>query len=318
MNFTKYLKEVNSNDILVAGGKAVNLGELTKIGVPVPPGFVVLSNSFEKFLKENGIDTKIKNILSKMDFDNIKLVENKSKILIDLVLKGKMPVDVEREILNAFKKLNEKYVAVRSSATVEDSKINSWAGVLETYLNTEEANLIQNIKKCWASLFTTQALFYRAKKNLINRRILVAVVVQKMIQAEISGTCFTVDPLTKDKNKMIIEACWGLGEALVQAKVTPDIYVIDKSKIKNMKTDFILGKSIGMQNRIVINANIDGKKVKIIKEKYNQQKLNEKQIKNLAKICLEIEKYFKYPQDIEWASKENKIYILQSRPITTL
>jgi pyruvate,water dikinase len=253
-----------------------------------------------------------------MNVEDIESVEESSEILRDLILKGKMPKDIENEILNAFKKLKAKYVAVRSSATAEDSKIDSWAGELETYLNTTKENLIENIKKCWASLFTPRVLFYRAKRNLMDKRVSVAVVVQKMVQSEVSGVCFTVHPVTKDRNQMVIEACWGLGEILVQGKITPDSYVIDKSKIKTQKSKFILDKNINPQEKMIVRANEGTKEVRVPKEKIGKQKLSEDQIKKLVKICLKIENHYKDPQDIEWAFEKNKFYIVQTRPITAL
>jgi pyruvate,water dikinase len=318
MKFIKGLKDLNAKDILLAGGKGSNLGELMKIGIPVPPGFVILANAFEKFLEGNDINVEIERIWKRMNVEDIESVEESSEILRDLILKGKMPKDIENEILNAFKKLKAKYVAVRSSATAEDSKIDSWAGELETYLNTKRENLIGNVKKCWASLFTPRALFYRAKRNLMDKKVLVAVVVQKMIQSEVSGVCFTVHPVTKDRNQMVIEACWGLGEILVEGKITPDSYVIDKSKIKTQKSKFILDKNINPQEKMIVRANGGTKEVRVPKEKIEKQKLSDDQIKKLAKICLKIENHYKDPQDIEWAFEKNKFYIVQTRPITAL
>ena len=186
----------------------------------------------------------------------------------------------EKKILAEFKKLKTKYVAVRSSATAEDSLLASWAGQLESYLNVTEKNLLKSIEKCRASLYSPRAIYYRTQKKLNKQKISVAVVVQKMVQSETSGICFTANPVTGDRNEMIIEAGPGLGEAIVSGKITPKTFVIHK---KNLKFPH---KFIGFGN--------------------------------LYAICLKIEKLFKYPQDIEWAIAKGKIYILQSRPITTL
>ncbi|MDO8443672.1 MAG: PEP/pyruvate-binding domain-containing protein [Candidatus Azambacteria bacterium] len=182
----------------------------------------------------------------------------------------------KKEILAEFKKLKTKYVAVRSSATAEDSLSASWAGQLESYLNVTEKNLLESIEKCRASIDSPRAKAYRTQKKLNKKKISVAVIIQKMVQSETSGICFTANPVTGDRNEMVIEAGQGLGEAIVGGKITPKTYIINK-------------KSIGFGN-----------------------------LSGLAKLCLEIEKLFKYPQDIEWAIAKGKIYILQSRPITTL
>ncbi len=193
----------------------------------------------------------------------------------------------KKEILVEFKKLKTKYVAVRSSATAEDSSTASWAGQLESYLNVTEKNLIKSIEKCRASLYSPRAVSYRKQKGLNKQKISVAVVIQKMVQSETSGICFTANPVTGDRNEMVIEAASGLGEAIVGGKITPDTYTIS--------------------NKLSI-SDID------IGNRYSYPKL----ILKLAKLCLKIEKLFKYPQDIEWAFAKGKIYILQSRPITTL
>ncbi len=258
MKYTFNFKKLSKDDVAIAGGKGASLGEIMAVKIPVPPGFVVLALAFDKFYG------------------------------------SAFPEGLAKEILAEFKKLKTKYVAVRSSATAEDSSSAAWAGQLESYLNVTEKNLIKSIEKCWASLYSPRAIFYRSKKGLSKQKISVAVVIQKMVQSEISGVCFTVHPVTKDKNQMVIEAGYGLGEAIVGGKITPDTYLINK-------------KNIGVGHLYLVSKSIQGK-----------QKLSDKQIIKLAKLCQKIEKLFKYPQDIEWAFAKGKIYILQSRPITTI
>lgn len=308
--FIKNFKEINKKSINIAGGKGANLGELAGIGMPIPIGFVILAEFFERFLKETDINVEIKAMWSKININDIESVEESSEILRDLILKEKMPKEIEKEILNNFNKLGMKYVAVRSSATAEDSKIDSWAGQLETYLNITKENLINNVKKCWASLYSPRALFYRVKRGLKRKDVSVAVVIQEMIQSDVSGVCFTVHPVTKDKNQMIIEAALGLGEILVSGQITPDSYVVDKRDFS------ILDININSQKKIITKI---GKETKTTSISQNQeQKLSNKQIIQLAKLCVKIENHYKKPQDIEWAVKNNQFYILQSRPITTL
>jgi len=194
----------------------------------------------------------------------------------------------KKEILAEFKKLKTKYVAVRSSATVEDSLSASWAGQLETYLNVGEKNLLKSIEKCRVSIDSPRAKAYKLQKKLNKKKISVAVVIQKMIPSEISGICFTANPITGDRKEMIIEAGHGLGEAIVGGKITPDSYTISKKLL-------------------ILRINSRG-----------SGHLSQKQTVQLAKLCLKIEKIFGYPQDIEWAFAKDKFYILQSRPITTL
>lgn len=306
------LRDISKKDVQTCGGKGANLGELVKIGMPVPEGFVVSASAFERFLEETDINVEIEAMWRRINTEDIESVEENSEIVRALILKAKMPKELEKEVLSAFKKLKPKYAAVRSSATAEDSKIDAWAGQLETYLNTTKENLGENIKKCWASLYGPRALFYRVKRGLRCEKVSVAVVVQGMVQSEVSGVCFTTHPVTKDKNQMVIEACWGLGEALVLGMITPDSYVVDERNFK------ILDINLNSQEKMIIRDKKGTKTTIVPKSKVNKQKLSKNQIIELAKLCQKIEAHYKNPQDIEWALSKSKFYILQSRPITTL
>lgn len=248
-----------------------------------------------------------------VNYSDINSVDRASNVIRDLIHDATIPEKLQKEILNEFKKLKTKYVAVRSSATAEDSSIASWAGELKSYLDTTEKNLLENIKKCWSSLFTPRAIFYRQEKGLLNTKVSVAVVVQEMVASDISGITFTVHPVTEDKNQMIIEAGWGLGEAIVSGQITPDAYAIDKRDYS------ILDINIASQEKMIIRAKSEGvKHATVPKNKQKKQKLSGRQVIELAKLCANIEKHYKKPQDIEWALKDDKFYIVQSRPITTL
>ncbi|MBU0597959.1 phosphoenolpyruvate synthase, partial [Patescibacteria group bacterium] len=223
------------------------------------------------------------------------------------------PADIGQLILKSFPKLGEKYVAVRSSATAEDSSIASWAGELESYLYVDKGNLLDMIKTCWSSLFTPRAIFYRFEKKLHRMKVSVAVVVQKMVNSEISGITFTAHPVTKDRNQMVIEAGWGQGESIVAGKITPDTYIYDKV------IGSLIDINISSQKEMIVSKSGSGTKtVKVPKIKASQQKLSGEQIMKLAVICEKIEKHYRVPQDIEWALEKNKLYITQTRPITTL
>ena len=312
MKFVKTFQNLSKDDVGIAGGKGASLSEMTRAGIPVPPGFVVLASAFEQFLKETDINVEIDAILDQLNHDDIKSVEQASVETRELIKDTNFPQDISQEIEKEFKKLNAEYVAVRSSATAEDSSVASWAGELESYLNTTQATLLENVKNCWSSLFTPRAIFYRFEKKLHKTKVSVAVVVQKMIQSEVSGIVFTVHPVTKDKNQMIIEAGWGLGEAIVGGQITPDNYVMDKISHN------ILDINISEQSKMITRKKEKTETVSVPAEKRNKQKLNEKQILGLAEICQKIEKHYDFPQDIEWALGKGKFYIVQSRPITTL
>jgi len=256
---------------------------------------------------------EISSALKRVNYKDVNSVDKASNVIRDLIHDKVMPADIKKEILAEFKKLKVKFVAVRSSATAEDSSVASWAGELETYLDTTEKMLVENVRKCWSSLFTPRAIFYRQEKEMLKTKVSVAVVIQEMIASEISGIVFTVHPVTKNKNQMIIEAGWGLGEAIVSGQVTPDAYIIDKRDLS------IIDINIAKQEMMIIRKAGGGiKHAAVSKAKLEKQKLNGKQIVALARICAQIEKHYKKPQDIEWAMAKGKIYITQSRPITTL
>jgi pyruvate,water dikinase len=318
MPFIKNFSEISKKDVAIAGGKGASLGEMTQAGIPVPPGFVVSAEAFDRFIEETGIKVEIEARLKEVNPEDMNSVEKASETLRDVIHDTAMPEDLATEIKKSFLDLGAEFVAVRSSATAEDSDIASWAGELDTFLNTTEENLVEHVKKCWASLFTPRAIFYRHEKNLIDHDVLVAVVVQKMIQSEVSGVAFTVHPVTEDHDQMIIEAGLGLGEAIVSGQITPDSYVVSKREMS------ILDIYIGSQNkklqkrkahseqRIVENEWIE------LGEAGEKQKLTGKQIIELAELCKKIEEHYGFPCDIEWAFENGKFFITQSRPITTL
>jgi phosphohistidine swiveling domain-containing protein len=289
MEIIRGFEKTSKNDSYLAGGKGASLGELTQADFAVPQGFIILSAAFEKFLEETDLNTEIETILTSLDYKDIHAVENASEKIKSLILSIEIPKDIADEIQKFFKNLNVEFVAVRSSATAEDGVEHAWAGQLESYLNTTEENLLENIRKCWTSLFTPRAIFYRFEKKLHAQKISVAVVVQRMIQSEVSGIAFSVHPVTQDKNQLIIEAGFGLGEAIVSGSVTPDSYIVAKD------------------TKTILERNFDNKSV-----------LTEEQIIELTNLIVKIENHFGFPCDIEWTFEKGKFYILQSRPITTL
>lgn len=333
MKFTKVFGDLGKNDAGIAGGKGASLGEMTQAGIPVPPGFVVLSGAFERFCEETDLNVEIDAILHSVNHKEIHTVDVASEKIQALILAEEMPEDIGKEISEGYRKLWAKpapsersdstgYVAVRSSATAEDSSSAAWAGQLDSFLNTTEEKLIENVKRCWASLFTPRAIFYRFEKELHKTKISVAVVIQKMVESEVSGIAFSVHPVTEDYNQLIIEAGLGLGEAIVSGQITPDSYVVEKEP-RN-----ILDINISEQERGLYRTESGGPKStaaigqanewKDVTEAGKKQKLTGKQILELSEIILGIEKHYGFPCDIEWAFEKGKFYITQSRPITTL
>ncbi len=311
-NLLKWFSNLSKKSVGEAGGKGASLGEMTHAGIPVPNGYVILSASFEKFLDCTDLNVEIDSILEKVNHKEMSSIENASEEIKALIMSANMPVDIEKEIVKNFKILNSTFVAVRSSATSEDSSSAAWAGQLDSFLNTKNDTLLENVKKCWASLFTPRAIFYRFEKGLHNTKISVAVVVQKMVNSEISGIAFSVHPVTQDRNQLIIEAGLGLGEAIVSGQITPDSYVIEKVPRR------IIDKNISEQERGLFKVETGGSEWKENISRGKEQKLTDKQIMELSEIILGIEKHYGFPCDIEWAFEAGKFFIVQSRPITTL
>ncbi len=340
MPYLKSFKEINKSSVAEAGGKGASLGEMTSAGISVPQGFVIVAEAFDRFIEETGLKEEIEARLAEVNPEDTNSIDKASNVIRDAIHDTAMPEDLTEEILKAFDELmnqenkktknqeNNFFVAVRSSATAEDGAVASWAGELDTFLNTNRDSVVKTVKKCWSSLFTPRAIFYRHEKDLVDAHVSVAVVIQKMIQSEISGIAFTVHPVTEDPNQMIIEAGFGLGEAIVSGQITPDSYVVLKSDMS------ILDVNVSGQTRKLIKSKVHKvlKSVRSGSDENNdvsnewvdlgqegeRQKLTGKQIVELAQICYNIEKHYGFPCDIEWAFAEEKFYITQSRPITTL
>lgn len=313
MELIRPFEQLGKNDARIAGGKGASLGELTQAGIPVPPGFVVLTHAFERFLDEANLNQELDAIFHSVNHQEIGTVEKASERIQSLIIAAQMPQDIADEILAMFAKLDTTYVAVRSSATAEDGANAAWAGQLDTFLNTTEETLLENVQKCWASLFTPRAIFYRFEKGMHGSKISVAVVVQKMVQSEVSGIAFSVHPVTEDYNQLIIEGGFGLGEAIVSGQVTPDSFVVEKQPRR------IIDKSITFQSRALWRAESGGNEWRELSEtEGNKPALSDPQVMELAEIVLHIEQHYGFPCDIEWAFEAGTFYITQSRPITTL
>lgn len=327
MTLINFFKNINKNSVNQAGGKGASLGEMTNANIPVPPGFVVLANAFDRFLEETNLNLEIQARLEEVNIDDANSIDKASAIIRDAIHDHEMPMDLASEILSSFDELNTEFVAVRSSATAEDGAVASWAGELETYLNTTRENVVDQVKKCWSSLFTPRAIFYRHEQKLSDHYVSVAVVVQKMIQSEISGIAFTVHPVTEDHDQMIIEAGYGLGEAVVSGQITPDSYVVSKSEMKILDINIAeqtrklvrrIQNDKDAKSRVSDDSDVANVWVELGGEEGNGQKLDEGQILELGGICMNIEKHYGFPCDIEWAYEGGVFYITQSRPITTL
>lgn len=310
-------KEVDRQDLSKVGGKGANLGEMTQAGFPVPQGFIVPSSAYFLFLDENDFRKQIKHVLSSTNTDNPKELQQASEKIRTLLEKGKIPAEIAKEVQIRYKKTGSLFsspnVAVRSSATAEDLPDASFAGQQESFLNVRgDASLLAHIRECWSSLFTSRAIFYREQKKYDHFKVGIAVVIQEMVQSEISGVAFTSDPQGTNKHKMIIEAVWGLGEMIVLGETTPDYYDLERHSLE------IQNKIISPQEKQLVKKGDKTTYEKVPKSKAKIQKLKDFQIKELSGILQKIHNHYFFPQDVEWAYKKGKFYIIQSRPITTL
>jgi pyruvate,water dikinase len=310
VTYTKTFEQLGKNDANIAGGKGASLGEMTSAGIPVPKGFVVLSNSFDSFILDSDISEKIAELLTAVDYSSNDSATQASVAIQKMILSASIPDAIRLETEKQFTALNCKHVAVRSSATAEDSIDAAWAGQLDSFLFITQGTLIEHVKKCWASLYTPRAIFYRNEKKLLNTHISVAVVVQQMIDSQVSGVGFSVHPVTEDKDHLIIEAVFGQGEALVSGQVTPDAYIVSKKDFSIVEID------LNEQERGLFHS--DGSVTWKSISDFAKQKLPLELIRKLAREIVRIENHYGFACDIEWCVVENDVFIVQSRPITTL
>ncbi len=315
--FVVWFKEVGKEDVGTVGGKGANLGEMTQAGFPVPPGFILTAQAYFHFLDEAGIRDKIRDLLHGLNVNDSASLEEVAKKVRTVITGSLFPKDIANEVIPAYFKLEKgvlkhPLVAVRSSATAEDLPTASFAGQQATYLNVQgEANLLEKIKEAWASLFTARAIFYRATNKFDHFKVGIAIPVQRMVESDMSGIMFTLDPVTNDKSKVVIEAILGLGEMIVQGAVTPDHYEVDK------KSHTILTKVVHEQEKIMERTSTKTYVTPLPKSRGAKQKLTDEQILALSEVGMKLEKHYYFPQDSEWAIEDGKVYIVQTRPVTT-
>ncbi len=315
--YVVWFKEVDKNDLALVGGKGANLGEMTKAGIPVPNGFVVTSEAYYFFLEESGLKAKLSDLLKNLDVSNSDQLDSVARSVQHLIETTAIPKIISSTIIKYYLSLgrifHDPLVAVRSSATAEDLPTASFAGQQDTYLNIRgEASVVDHVRRCWASLFTARAIFYRVENKFDHFKVGIAVPIQKMVQSEMSGIMFTVDPVTGKKDTVVIEAIYGLGELIVQGAVTPDHYEVDKTSLS------ITHKKVQKQEKLM---RLKQRKtiIDVVPEKLmSLQKITDNQIIQIAHLGKQLERHYYFPQDVEWAIEKGKVYITQTRPITTL
>ncbi len=311
MEHVKQLSEVNKNEVAIAGGKGASLGEMINAGMPVPPGFVVTSLGYKHFVDSNKLNEGIRERLATLDVEDTKALDIISQEIQRMILEAELPQGLAEEIKKAYEKTGG-FVAVRSSATAEDLPEASFAGQQSTFLNIQGAdNVVDAVKKCFASLFTARAIYYREKNNFEHMKVLIAVVVQQMVEAAKAGVMFTVNPVTNSREEIMIEGAFGLGESVVGGELTPDNFLVCKN------TGDIKHKSVSEQSWGYFKVN--GETVKKDIDYGHSVVLQDDEVNALHELAKKIESHYDFPQDIEWAiGEDNNIYILQSRPVTTL
>lgn len=326
-NYIKWFNEIGKDDISQVGGKGANLGELTSMGLPVPPGFCVTAGAYDEFINYSELDEIVRILVSSLDVEDVEALTDASKEVRDKINSSEIKPEIEEEIKRAYAQFAEEIgvenpeVAVRSSATAEDLPDASFAGQQDTYLHIRgEEELLNHIRSCWASLWTSRAIYYREKQNFDHFNVSLSVVVQKMVNSEKSGVMFTANPINDSKDEMMINASWGLGEAVVSGMVTPDEYVIDKNAKK------VIEKNIASKKTMVVRKeDTVGTEEKLVSEVLGEEFveaecLSENELNTLIERGLKVEELYGSVQDTEWGfDKDTKeFYFLQSRPITTI
>ena len=318
--YVRWFNELTKVDTPLVGGKGANLGELTRAGFPVPPGFVVTVDAYRRFADATGIADTIRQRLTTLVVDDPDELRLTSESIQSLVRGAAMPDDVRAELVSAYERMSantgagEEIVAVRSSGTVEDTAQFSFAGMFQSTLNVRGVDaLVRAVKDCWASGFTARLLFYRAKQGLAGD-LQIAAVVQKMVAAERAGVVFTVNPASNDATTLVIEGAWGLGEVVVLGEVTPDHFEVDK------RTLAITSRTVAQKEFMLARDERTGETVRLplTMERASSPVLSDDEVKAIAELARRDEQHYGVPQDAEWAIEHGRLYLVQTRPITTL
>lgn len=319
----KWFKDISKEDIAQVGGKGANLGEMYNMNFPIPPGFFVTAQTYKEFIEKTGIVNDIKRILSHLNVEDTAALQERANQIQKLIVTTPVTEQIKQEIVEAYSALNTEtmigpgqdvFVAVRSSATAEDLPEASFAGQQATYLNVKgKEQLIKAVRMCWASLFTARAIYYREKNHFDHMKVFISVVVQKMVNSDSAGIVFSINPATNKRDEIVIEAVHGLGETAVSGQVNPDVYLVDKEEM------MIKTRSLRMQKWGLFRSR-DGQNVKqLIPDNVDkQQVISDEIILQLANYSKKLEEHYKKPQDSEWAVEKGKVYIVQTRPVTTL
>jgi pyruvate,water dikinase len=321
--YCAWFGELTRKDVSLAGGKGANLGDMVQAELPVPPGYVITAPTYRLLVEAAELDTKIDDLLQGLDRNLCEQLQTVEPLIRDLFVHVPVPGEMRRAIVDHYRALGgmgpeqgrrDVPVAVRSSATAEDLAGASFAGQQETCLNVvgEEA-LLEAVRRCWSSLFTSQAIFYRCQRGFDDNGVSMGVVVQRMVDSEKAGVSFTVDPVLRNPYQTVIEGVWGLGEGIVSGKITPDHYKLDRETYE-VVFEFVPDKKIMYKQHDSGGIHV----LPVPTDKVSARVLSEDELRYLVDLGNQVEEHFGCPQDIEWGVEGGTIYLLQSRPITSL
>ncbi len=311
--FVKRFEELNKDLFEECGGKAAHLGELTSLKLNVPGGFSVLGQAYYHHLEVNGLKGRIDEAAAKIDFDDFQGLEEKTKEIRELISAAPVPPEIEKEIVESYAALSrdgvEPFVAVRSSVAIKDSPVSSFPGMMDTFHYIRGAqNVVQKVKECWASVWSGRAAFARHSKGLDYNKAVIAPTVQLMVNSEMAGVLFTINPITGSKDEIVVESNWGLGETVVCGRCQSDLYVMTKNPVS------IKDKRVAKKHETYRQAEGGGAEwAEVTGEKVSRATLTDAQIEELCKIACLIENHYGCCQDIEFAYEKDNLYILQAR-----
>jgi pyruvate,water dikinase len=315
--FVKRFDEINKDMFQECGGKAAHLGELSGLKLNVPNGFNILGDAFYHHLKKNRLEDQIREIAETINYDDFQDLEEKTEKIRELIVNAPIPSDIEQEIIENYERLSRDqqnpFVAVRSSVAVKDSSVSSFPGMMDTFHYIQGAKrVVEKVKECWASVWSGRAAFSRHSKGIEHTKAIIAPTIQLMVNSEVAGVLFTVNPITGSKDDIVIEANWGLGESVVCGKCLCDFYTADKNlfcikvrKIAKKRQTYAQNKAGGADW------------VEVEPEKVDKPTLSEAQVEELCKVACLIEGHYGHPQDIEWAYEKGVLYVLQARRAKT-
>jgi pyruvate,water dikinase len=320
--FVKRLEQMTKGDFQETGGKAANLGELARNGFNVPPAFCVTARALDFVIEKNGAARRIFEIASTINYEDYDKVEEKTALIRELITSAELPEDVLGEIRSGIQSFRnaageDSFVAVRSSVAVRESAVSSFPGMMDTYhFLRGEDQIIEYVRRCWASLWTARAAYRRHQLNIDHRKGIIAPIVQRMVNSDVAGVMFTANPITGSRQEIVIEANWGLGESLVSGESMNDSYVLRKGTPPTIQERKIQKKTIMVT--LDKEAGAGRKKYDVPPGLASRATLEDRQLEELGARGIEIEALFGFPQDVEWAYENSELFLLQSRKVKGL